>query len=112
MSILVVKTITVVQSINYILIDRFFCLFIAPRAIRRSYKPNIRHLIVIDAMYTTSSTYSFFSTISLLIVLKNTNRCHLNIGFRMNLMLACVLDGNQQVLLLAWALVDSENYDN
>jgi zinc finger SWIM domain-containing protein 3 len=30
----------------------------------------------------------------------------------MNLMLACALDGNQQILLLAWALVPTENQDN
>ena len=30
----------------------------------------------------------------------------------MNLMLACALDGNQQILLLAWALVPSENQEN
>ena len=29
----------------------------------------------------------------------------------MNLMLACGLDGNQQTLLLAWALVPSENQE-
>ena len=34
------------------------------------------------------------------------------IGFRMNLMLACALDGNQQILLLAWALVPTENQEN
>ena len=27
-------------------------------------------------------------------------------------MLACALDGNQQILLLAWALVSSENQEN
>jgi hypothetical protein len=30
----------------------------------------------------------------------------------MNLIFACALDGNQQVLLLAWALVPSENQEN
>ena len=30
----------------------------------------------------------------------------------MNLMLACSLDANQQILLLAWALVPSENQEN
>jgi hypothetical protein len=30
----------------------------------------------------------------------------------MNLMFACALDGNQQILLLAWALVPTENQDN
>ena len=30
----------------------------------------------------------------------------------MNLMLVCALDGNQQILLLAWALVPSENQEN
>ena len=30
----------------------------------------------------------------------------------MNLILTCALDGNQQILLLAWALVPTENQDN
>ena len=33
-------------------------------------------------------------------------------GLRINLILACALDGNQQILLLAQALVPTENQDN
>jgi hypothetical protein len=52
---------------------------------------NRQILLAINATHTTSHMLNFFLNLILIIV----------IGFRMNLILAYALDGNQQILLLA-----------
>ena len=67
--------------------SRFLSIFICPSASRHAFTKGCLPLLVCDGTFTTSQ-------------------------FRQTLLFAVSLDGNNQIILLAWALVQSENEQN